>query len=62
MVWAPGVDGAVVLSLRGGDFQLVSGQDVSIGYLAHDAERVQLYLEESFTFRVIEPDAAVVLQ
>jgi len=57
-----GIDGAVVLSLRGGDFQLVSGQDVSIGYLAHDAERVQLYLEESFTFRVIEPDAAVVLQ
>jgi uncharacterized linocin/CFP29 family protein len=62
VVWAPGVDGAVVLSLRGGDFQLVSGQDLSIGYLAHDAERVQLYLEESFTFRVIEPDAAVVLQ
>jgi uncharacterized linocin/CFP29 family protein len=62
VVWAPGVDGAVVLSLRGGDFQLVSGQDLSIGYLAHDAERIQLYLEESFTFRVIEPDAAVVLQ
>jgi uncharacterized linocin/CFP29 family protein len=59
VVWAPGVDGAVVLSLRGGDFQLVSGQDLSIGYLAHDAERVQLYLEESFTFRVIESDAAV---
>jgi uncharacterized linocin/CFP29 family protein len=62
VVWAPGVDGAVVLSLRGGDFRLVSGQDLSIGYLAHDAERIQLYLEESFTFRVIEPDAGVVLQ
>jgi uncharacterized linocin/CFP29 family protein len=61
VVWAPGVDGAVVLSLRGGDFQLVSGQDLSIGYLAHDFERIQLYLEESFTFRVIEPDSAVVL-
>jgi len=61
VVWAPGVDGAVVLSLRGGDFQLVSGQDLSIGYLSHDADRIQLYLEESFTFRVIEPDAAVVL-
>jgi uncharacterized linocin/CFP29 family protein len=61
VVWAPGVDGAVVLSLRGGDFQLVSGQDLSVGYLAHDAERIQLYLEESFTFRVVEPDAAVTL-
>jgi uncharacterized linocin/CFP29 family protein len=61
VVWAPGVEGAVVLSLRGGDFVLDSGQDLSIGYLAHDAERVQLYLEESISFHVVEPDAAVAL-
>ncbi len=61
VVWAPGVEGAVVLSLRGGDFVLDVGEDLSIGYLAHDAERVQLYLEESLSFRVIEPDAAVAL-
>ena len=59
LVWAPGVDGAVVLSLRGGDFILDSGQDISIGYLDHNADVVRLYLEESFSFRVIEPDAAV---
>ncbi len=59
LVWAPGVDGAVVLSLRGGDFVLDSGQDISIGYLDHNADAVRLYLEESFSFRVIEPDAAV---
>ena len=35
------------------------GQDFSIGYLSHDATSVQLYLEESFTFQVIEPRAAV---
>src|SRR5262249_40222291 len=29
VVWAPGVHGAVVVSLRGGDFVLDSGQDVS---------------------------------
>jgi uncharacterized linocin/CFP29 family protein len=62
LVWAPGVRGGVVLSLRGGDFLLDSGQDLSIGYLAHDAETVRLYVEESFSFRVSEPDAAVVLQ
>jgi uncharacterized linocin/CFP29 family protein len=61
IVWAPGVQGAVVLSLRGGDFLFESGQDLSIGYQAHDAETVQLYLEESFSFRVATPEAAVAL-
>ena len=51
IVWAPGVLGAVVLSLRGGDFLFESGQDLSLGYDHHDADRVNLYLEESFTFR-----------
>jgi uncharacterized linocin/CFP29 family protein len=62
VVWAPGVQGGVVLSLRGGDFVLDSGQDLSIGYRDHDAQVVRLYVEESFSFRVIEPDAAVALQ
>ena len=62
LVWAPGVQGGIVLSLRGGDFVLDSGQDLSIGYLAHDAQTVRLYVEESFSFRVIEPDAAVTLR
>ncbi len=61
IVWAPGVRGAIVLSTSGGDFLFESGQDLSIGYRAHDADRVQLYLEESFTFRVVTPEAAVVL-
>ncbi len=59
VVWAPGVTGAVVLSLRGGDFVLECGQDLSIGYRAHDGDTVSLYLEESISFRVLEPDAAV---
>jgi len=59
LVWAPGVDGAVVCSLRGGDFLFESGQDISIGYDHHDAAAVHLYLEESFSFRVVTPEAAV---
>jgi uncharacterized linocin/CFP29 family protein len=62
IVWAPGVQGAVVLSLRGGDFLFESGQDISIGYDSHDADVVRLYLEESFSFRVATPEAAVVLK
>jgi uncharacterized linocin/CFP29 family protein len=61
IVWAPGVKGGVVLSLRGGDFLFESGQDLSIGYDSHDAEVVRLYLEESFSFCVATPEAAVVL-
>jgi len=62
IVWAPGVRGAVVVSLRGGDFLFESGQDLSIGYDHHDADLVHLYLEESFTFRVATPEAACFLE
>jgi uncharacterized linocin/CFP29 family protein len=61
IVWAPGVKGAVVVSLRGGDFLFESGQDLSIGYDSHDGEVVRLYLQESFSFRVVTPEAAVAL-
>jgi uncharacterized linocin/CFP29 family protein len=62
IAWAPGIKGAVVLSQRGGDFLFESGQDFSIGYDGHDGQAVQLYLEESFSFRVATPEAAVVLK
>jgi len=59
VLWAPGVDGAVLLSQRGGDYRFVCGQDFSIGYLSHDDTSVRLYIEESFTFEVLEEAAAV---
>ena len=62
IVWAPGVDGAIALSLRGGDFKFECGQDLSIGYASHDAEVVRLYIEESFSFHVATPEAAVALK
>jgi uncharacterized linocin/CFP29 family protein len=62
MVWAPAIDGALVLSLRGGDFELTVGEDLSIGYLGHDDSEIRLYMEESFTFRCLSPEAAVPLR
>jgi uncharacterized linocin/CFP29 family protein len=62
LVWAPGLNGGALVSLRGGDFILDSGQDVSIGYDSHDGETVRLYLEESLSFEVATPEAAVALQ
>lgn len=61
VVWAPGVDGAVVLSVRGGDFALILGEDLSIGYAGQDGDKVTLYIEESLTFEVREGRAAVAL-
>jgi uncharacterized linocin/CFP29 family protein len=61
IVWSPGVDGAVVLSQRGGDFLLECGQDLAVGYDEHDSETVRLYIVESFSFRVATPEAAVAL-
>ncbi len=59
IVRARGLDGAVLLSVRGGDYQLTVGQDLAIGYAYHEKHTVELYLCESFTFRVLEPAAAV---
>jgi uncharacterized linocin/CFP29 family protein len=61
LVWAPGLDGAVVLSMRGEDFQLTVGEDFSIGYLGHDNDKVRLYIEESFTFWLLSAQAAIPL-
>jgi uncharacterized linocin/CFP29 family protein len=61
IVWAPGVEGGVVVSQRGGDYLFESGQDLSVGYETHDAASVTLYLEESFSFRVASPEAAVAI-
>jgi uncharacterized linocin/CFP29 family protein len=59
IVRATAFDGGVVLSLRGGDYELTVGQDLSVGYAHHEKHEVELYLAESFTFRVLEPAAAV---
>ena len=61
LVYAPAVDGSVVMSTRGGDYELSVGRDFSIGYLAHDADTVTLYIESSFTFLNNSPEAAVPL-
>jgi uncharacterized linocin/CFP29 family protein len=61
IVWAPALEGAIVLTTRGGDFELNVGQDTSIGYVSHAESVVRLYLQETFTFRVLTGEAAVVL-
>jgi uncharacterized linocin/CFP29 family protein len=61
IIWAPAIDGAFVLTTRGGDFELHIGQDVSIGYLSHTDSAIRLYLQESFTFLMLTSEAAIAL-
>jgi uncharacterized linocin/CFP29 family protein len=62
-IWSPTLGGdAALVSMRGGDYELVVGQDLSIGYRAHDRANVELYLTESLTFRVLDARAAVSLR
>jgi uncharacterized linocin/CFP29 family protein len=61
IIWAPAIDGAFVLTTRGGDFDLQLGTDVSIGYLSHDADTVQLYMQETLTFLCYTAEASVAL-
>jgi uncharacterized linocin/CFP29 family protein len=61
LIWAPAIEGAFVVTTRGGDFEFNIGQDVSIGYLSHTDSSVQLYLQETFVFRVLTTEASVAL-
>ncbi|MFD7157687.1 family 1 encapsulin nanocompartment shell protein [Kribbella sp. NPDC059898] len=62
IIWAPALEGALLVSTRGGDYELHLGQDLSIGYLSHDADSVQLYLQESLTFLALTAESSVVLR
>ena len=57
----PAIQGAVVLTTRGGDFDLHVGQDISIGYLSHTDSVVRLYLQETLTFLLLTTEASVSL-
>jgi uncharacterized linocin/CFP29 family protein len=59
IVWAPAIDGAFLLSTRGGDFELSLGQDLSIGYLGHDETRIRLYFQETLSFLALTSEASV---
>jgi uncharacterized linocin/CFP29 family protein len=61
IIWAPAIEGGVIVSTRGGDFELHLGQDLSIGYLSQTDTAVRLYLQETFTFLLFTAEASVTL-
>jgi uncharacterized linocin/CFP29 family protein len=62
LIMSPVLAGGLLVSVRGGDFQLVVGKDYSVGYAGHTSEEVEFFITESFAFRVLEPRAAIELK
>ncbi len=62
IIWSPAINGGVVLTTRGGDFDLYLGQDISIGYLSHSESVVKLYFLELLTYLTQTSEASVILQ
>jgi uncharacterized linocin/CFP29 family protein len=62
IVWAPAIEGAFLLSTRGGDYELILAQDLSIGYSSQDADTVSMYFVQALTFLVHTPEASVALR
>ncbi|MGE4266850.1 MAG: family 1 encapsulin nanocompartment shell protein [Deferribacterales bacterium] len=59
IIYSGFVDGAVLVSARGGDAELTVGQDFAIGYTSHDSDNINLFVTESFTFRVVNPEGFI---
>ena len=59
---SPVIRGGALFSLRGGDFILVAGGDLSVGYRTHDATKVHLFCVETIGAHLLTPNAVAILQ
>lgn len=59
VIYSECVRDALLVASRGGDLELTVGQDLAIGYHSHSASEIQLFVTESFTFRLVAPEAVV---
>jgi uncharacterized linocin/CFP29 family protein len=53
------IDGAYLIPYDDENLELTIGQDFAIGYESHDTKEVTLFITESFTFRVLDPNLIV---
>ena len=56
-----GDDKILALSQRGGDFAFYNALDVSLGYAGEKEGSYTLFLTESCTFRIVTPEAALLI-
>lgn len=62
IIYVPELEDNSVMLAAGDDFELFVGQDVSLGFKDYDADSVNLFLFETFTFRVNGPEAAITFE
>ncbi len=62
VIYATLAEDALLIAARGGDFELTVGQDLAVGYHNHSTTGINLFVTESFTFRVVTPEALVGLK
>jgi uncharacterized linocin/CFP29 family protein len=55
-------DKGLLVPVRDGDFELIAGQDLAIGYKQQVGDEVEFFFTESFSFRVYSPEAAIILE
>lgn len=60
IVVSKSIDGAILLPFDDENIELIIGEDYAIGYQNHNESIVELFVTESFTFRVLDP-ALIVL-
>lgn len=61
VIWAAAIEGGFLLSTRGGDYELSLGEDLAIGYTAHDGTGIELYFRQTLTFLAYTDEAVVAL-
>jgi uncharacterized linocin/CFP29 family protein len=61
VIAVPRVQQSYLISQRGGDFTLSLGQDLSLGFSHANGDSLEFFFTESFTFRVVEPAAVLLL-
>jgi uncharacterized linocin/CFP29 family protein len=59
---SPVIEGAVLLSTRGGDFIITIGGDFTVGYRSHDENSVHLFCVETVAVQLLTPEALCILQ
>jgi uncharacterized linocin/CFP29 family protein len=59
VIYAEFLKDALLVSNRGSDLELTVGQDFAVGYHSHTADKINLFITESFTFRVLASEALV---
>lgn len=59
VIYSEFVKDALLVANRGDDLELTVGQDLAVGYHSHTSTEVNLFITESFTFRVVAPEALV---